>query len=808
MKTDPTNEGNAAQTPVARPRRSLFVRLGVGLIVLLLLVALLVGLLPMLASRFAAGPIASAFAARHAGTLEVEGTSFAWNSPQGVSRVVLRDPGGGLVMQGSVAMPSLLDLLGALRGKDGAPLAVTLDVEELRLETDAEGRSNLTRALEPVDGGATSAPDREREPADGPSEAQALPGFDLVVRVQRVHFADRREGAPLAAAELADLALRVEHRPRTGLDLGALVADVTATMLAPATGRLRGEFVAPLAETGATRPAPRFELELVEFDVAALDAAMAPELAGKLTALFGAALEIDVGLTWLAAAGWDQNLGGLGQLPPLEQNLSLDLSLVSPRLTGAGQLELNGGRLALGAPLALSGALDAVTLAAFLPKGGAIEGAAADEAADPVADPLAGLGASPDGRFELHVTELDVDLVGLPDAATRTQTAATASLAATAGATGLTFAPPGQPPTAVEEMQVVLTAAPGEATRLVGTARLAPGTATGAATGSARLELQGPTADALAQGLLADPPTLGALELGGQMHGLSTPWLDNLLSADGLLVDLLGSPIDATLHGRELKVLGDERSGNVELLLVSELARVETALTLEGDTLVPRGDAPLDVRFALTPLSSPRVVGSLVPMVATVVGTEPNQRASLVLRNFRLPLDGDIAKLSGEVVLDAGEVVPSLFPAAAQLLGSLLPTPSATRLGPYTFQLADGRASYENLEVRIDGRPFAFSGSVDLVGGGIDLGTALPLASLGGEVGSWVKSAGSLLDPKMTVPVRLVGSWTKPRLQLGAETERVLQDAARKAAEGALQKELEKGLEKGLGDLFKKLKRD
>jgi len=808
VKTDSTNEGRAAQTPVARPRRSLFVRLGVGLIVLLLLVALLVALLPMLASRFAAGPIASAFAARHAGALEVEGTSFAWNSPQGVSRVALRDPDGGLVMQGAVAMPSLLDLLGALRGTDGATLAVALEVEELRLETDAEGRSNLTRALERVDGGAKSAPDREREPADAPADAQALPGLDLAVRVQRVHFADRREGAPLAAAELADLALRVEHRPRAGLDLGALLADVTATMRAPATGRLRGEFVAPLAEAGATRPAPRFELELAEFDVAALDAAMAPELAGKLTALFGAALEIDVGLTWLAAAGWDQDLSGLGQLPPLEQDLALDLSLVSPRLTGAGQLELNGGRLALGAPLALSGALDAATLAAFLPKGGAIEGAAAGEAADP----LAGLGASPDGRFELRVTELDVDLVGLPEAATRTQTAATASLAATAGATGLTFAPPGQPPTAVEEMQVVLTVAPGEATRLVGTARLAPGAATGAATGapagSARLDLQGPTADALAQGLLADPPTLGVLELGGQMHGLSTPWLDNLLSADGLLVDLLGSPIDATLHGRELKVLGAERSGNVELLLVSELARVETALTLEGDTLVPRGDAPLDLRFALTPLSSPRVVGSLVPMVATVVGTEPNQRASLVLRNFRLPLDGDIAKLSGEVVLDAGQVVPSLFPAAAQLLGSLLPTPSATRLGPYTFQLADGRASYDNLEVRIDGRPFAFSGSVDLVGGGIDLGTALPLASLGGEVGSWVKSAGALLDPKMTVPVRLVGSWTKPRLQLGAETERVLQDAARKAAEGALQKELEKGLEKGLGDLFKKLKRD
>ena len=784
-------------------------RFGVVLLVLLFVVALFVVLLPMLASRFAAGPIASGFASRHAGTLEVEGTSFAWNAPQGVSRVVLRDPDGGLVLQGSVAMPSLLDLLGAFRGKDGAPLQVALDVEELRLETDAQGRSNLTRALERVDGGADSAPDREREPAGDAPEAQALPGLDLAVRVRRVHFADRREGAPLAAAELSDVTLRVEHRPRAGLDLGALAVDVTAQMRAPATGRLQGEFLAPLLEAGATRPAPRFELALSEFDVAALDAALAPEFAGKLAALFGASLEVDVDLTWLAAAGWDRDLAGLTALPPLEQDLALDLSLQSPRMQGAGTLELRGGRLLGGrslggAALELTGALDADGLAALLPAEGA-------------AGPLGGLGATDGGRFELRVAQLDVDLAGLPQQATRTQTAATASLGATFGASGLTFAAPGVTPdaprgapTAVEELLVELAAEPGKATRLVGTARLAAQASnpTSAAAGSARVELSGPTADALAQGLLADPPTVGLLELAGEVRGLSTPWLDGLLSADGLLVDLLGSPIDATLRGRDLDVLGVERSGTVELLLSSELARLETALALQGDTLVPRGDAPLDLRFALTPLSSPRVVGKLVPLVATVVGTEPNQRASLVLRNFRLPLDGDIAKLSGELVLDAGQVVPSLFPAAAQLLGSLLPTPSATRLGPYTLQLADGRASYDNLEVRIDGRPFAFSGSVDLVGGGIDLGTALPLASLGGEVGSWVKSAGSLLDPKLTVPVRLVGSWTKPRLQLGAETERVLEDAARKAAEGALKKELEKGLEKGLGDLLKKIKRD
>lgn len=779
-------------------------RFGVLLLVLLVTVVLLVVLLPMLASRFAAGPISSAFASRHAGTLEVEGTSFAWNSPQGVSRVELRDPDGGLVLRGSLELPSLLDLLGALRGTDGAPLQVALDMEELRLETDAEGRSNLTRALERVDGGAELAPDREREPADDVPKARALPGLDLAVRVQRVHFADRREGAPLAAAELSDVTLRVEHSAREGLDVGALAVELGARMRAPATGRLRGEFAAPLADVGATRPAPRLELALTEVDVVALDAALAPEFAGKLVARFGATVEIDVGLTWRGAAGWDENLAGLADLPPLEQDLELDLSLRSPRTQGAGTLELRGGRLRGLAPLELTGALDSDGLASLLP-------------ADVAAGPLAGLGATDGGRFELRVTELDVDLAGLPEQATRTQTAATASLGATFGASGLTFAAPGATPdaprgapTAVEELRVELAAAPGEATRLVGTARVAAPASTpaGLAAGLARVELSGPTADALAQGLLADPPTVGLLELAGEVQGLSTPWLDGLLSADGLIVDLLGSPIDATLRGSDLDLLGEERSGNVELLLSSELARLETALALQGDTLAPRGDAPLDLRFALTPLSSPRVVGSLVPLVATVVATEPNQRASLVLRDFRLPLDGDIAKLSGEVVLDAGQVVPSLFPAAAQLLGSLLPTPSATRLGPYTLQLADGRASYDNLEVRIDGRPFAFSGWVDLVGGGIDLGTALPLASLGGEVGSWVKSAGSLLDPKLTVPVRLVGSWTKPRLQLAAETERVLEDAARKAAEGALKKELEKGLEKGLGDLFKKIKGD
>jgi len=813
VATDREADAHVNVQPVrARRRWRRWVLLGAVAFVLMLLVAAFFA--PAIVSRYGVGWGERWFAANYAGHLELDGLALGWGSEGSLQTFELQDPDGAVVLRGGARFPSLGALIAVVRGGTDGPLVAALDIEHAEYRILPDGTNNFARALDP------------RRTANRKAKARAkdtsadfeflLPEISATVDAQRVVYLDERPGAAPGRVELVNVNAALQHgAPRTasGSDplsaagIGPLSLKGAAVALLPGAARLEFALDAPLPSDDVfERPPPTASFVIDGVAVAQWDTALG--LAGRLLALLGDSAQLNIHAraaipsnAQLSAAASSASATAWVELAEAAEG-AVDLEFQAPRASASGRLALREGRFAVESPLCLSAAADAAVFDALVPaemRSG--EGA------------LAALRFVETGRFEIEFTRLGFGIAGLFAVDPVPALAADLALDGRAQLSGATWLSGDGVTVPVEGLEIDV-AVPGggrPTLRAKGQLATAPAAGAGAAPASAkspgRVEatvVLTPLAQLL-PGLLAQPRVLPPLDVEAELTGLSTAFADTVLGSDGLLNDVLGPRVDASVVATGVVAEPGALAGVVRIRLVSELAELETTVRLLGDRIVAEPGQPLDLAFALTPLSSPRVVGNLVPLVASVRSVDPNERAVFTLSNFSLPLDGDLSKLSGEIVLDAGEVMPSLFPGAPQLLGALAPNLGATHLGPYRFAVEAGVVRYSDLILRIDGRSVAFDGLVELDGGRIDVRTKLPLSAIGGEVGDWLNSARHLLDPNLPIPVRIEGTWKDPRLRLDASAEDALRGAAKGALERAAEDLLKKQAEKGIGDLFRRL---
>jgi hypothetical protein len=175
------------------------------------------------------------------------------------------------------------------------------------------------------------------------------------------------------------------------------------------------------------------------------------------------------------------------------------------------------------------------------------------------------------------------------------------------------------------------------------------------------------------------------------------------------------------------------------------------------------------------------------------------------VRSFALPLDGDLAKLSGRIRIDLGEVDYDLLPGMDGLVSRLSGGEAGRaeqkrgRASPRPFELVvdKGVVRADALPLTIGGNELAFKGRYDLTEQRFNLTTELPLRLLGRGFESKLDAVRDYVDPNTVVPIELKGTFTSPRIRLGEGfLESVAGDAAKQA------------LDKGLSGLLDKLKKD
>jgi hypothetical protein len=280
----------------------------------------------------------------------------------------------------------------------------------------------------------------------------------------------------------------------------------------------------------------------------------------------------------------------------------------------------------------------------------------------------------------------------------------------------------------------------------------------------------------------------GNVAIEGKLSRVPTAILDALSRQDGLLVDVLGPELEAQISGawpnggqKPLRASLDSKLGHVQLVGRIEQGKL-TAVAEEG----------LDAQVGLTPLFSDRIVGKLVPLLLNLSKPAEAGPAGVSARAFSLPLNGDLSQLSGQVVLDLGQVNYQLLPGLTPLLKGLgSAAPKTTQLPPITIRIESGIAKYDSLPLQIGGNEYVFKGTYDLARAEFKLATQIPLSVLGSGIEKDLEKVRDLLDPQMLVPVEISGTWSKPRLRLGKD---FLDKVVKKAAENALKK--------GLGDLL------
>lgn len=299
---------------------------------------------------------------------------------------------------------------------------------------------------------------------------------------------------------------------------------------------------------------------------------------------------------------------------------------------------------------------------------------------------------------------------------------------------------------------------------------------------------------------LADPAALARLSTDGfppvdadaKVVGLSTAALDAWTGRAGLVQDVLGATLDLELSARGATA----RAGTLAAKLSSPLASASLSGNLGEGLVFAPDEQRTELAFALTPLSSKRVVGSLVPMFVQVASAEPASRASLVLSKFKLPLDGDLSKLDGTITLDLGSVDFGFLPGIAELFGPAL-SRKGQRLGPYALSIQGGVVSYDRLSIDVGGKPIAFSGSCNLAKSEFALEVGIPLAYAGKSVTSKLDQYKSLLPADLEIPLTIKGAWTKPKIGIkDGFVEKLAEDALKGAVKGGLLDELLGGKKK------------
>lgn len=295
------------------------------------------------------------------------------------------------------------------------------------------------------------------------------------------------------------------------------------------------------------------------------------------------------------------------------------------------------------------------------------------------------------------------------------------------------------------------------------------------------------------------------VELKGRATGWATELVDALAEQDGLLSDVFGSSLDL---GFELHFQGTDLSdcsAPLELSLDSPNAALTLSGSLDQGRFVSGEGRGLSVAMGLTPLVEERVVGSLLPMLVLPEGArrvglgtlgqgavaERGERPVRVsFTDLRYGLESGLADLSGSLSLELGAIDLTFLPGIRS--GLELPLsfniPAGTSFG---MQLVDGLVNYEQLPIRIKGRPLPLAGSFDLSTRKFDLQGSLPASLWSKELEKRLGVSGAALAQGLELPFSIGGSPESPRVSLARpDLSDVVGDSLREGLRGELEKAL------------------
>lgn len=282
--------------------------------------------------------------------------------------------------------------------------------------------------------------------------------------------------------------------------------------------------------------------------------------------------------------------------------------------------------------------------------------------------------------------------------------------------------------------------------------------------------------------------------LNANAHSVPSSLVDSFAKQDGLIVDVLGPTLDLECRSEALT----SESGPLTLHMASGNGTLDWSGELRDGVLFSSGEDRLTAEVGLSPLLSERVIGTLIPFMVEATKEPDSDPVAISLSDCSLPLGGDLSQVNGKLNLDLGAVQYRVLPQLEELLGDTTRLKSSV-IAPIEIQIVNGLATYENLEIEIGDKAYAFKGSIELESQALNFETEVPLKNLGDRVGKNVQRLvrKGLVSPDVAVPVTLRGTPKSPRVGF---RDGFLESLTKGLLPGALDEAVKGLFDKLLGD--------
>ena len=294
------------------------------------------------------------------------------------------------------------------------------------------------------------------------------------------------------------------------------------------------------------------------------------------------------------------------------------------------------------------------------------------------------------------------------------------------------------------------------------------------------------------------------VNLDADVPAFPTAFIDAVARQDGLLLDLLGPVTSAKLNARHL----GRGAGTLDLNVRSERA----AVTVRGDAAAGTLDLTPDSNARITTVT--RELGARladgIPLVSSFDRTDAGRPGTITTTGLRIPIDGDPAKLNGQITIDPGVLHFKTSDLFSKILEAANQKPEGfmgSNLGPLTLNAEQGVVRYERYILPLGEFSIESEGAVDLVRKHVNVVTWIPIGALSDEAAGRLntglgKSIGVLspdLERLTMIPFRVRGPTESPSVEIDFELlAQSLVDQLRP------DKVIQQGINDLLGDLLKR----
>lgn len=264
---------------------------------------------------------------------------------------------------------------------------------------------------------------------------------------------------------------------------------------------------------------------------------------------------------------------------------------------------------------------------------------------------------------------------------------------------------------------------------------------------------------------------------------IPTGLIDSLASQNGRLQELLGPQLAA-----QVQLSGYSPSGAGTGALRASFTAPNASVQLAGPILqgvldtTQQGSQPLKAELKQFKFQGGKELLNIFPLFAGMersindLNTQPSMIQS---KDLKLPLNGNIANLSGVIMVDVGRVDYTFSEDFGRLLDATVFSGGRgveqRPIPPFAVTIDRGIATYDNVELPVRNFNFRTKGRVDLVKRELDVITFVPTIaaapgllanvnkSIGDTVGRLIPNAAEKLT---AIPLRTRGSLDKPETSL------------------------------------------